>query len=552
MIAALDVRTARTRRRLVAILGLLITLGLLALSIERCVQQQQVNTLYDPVYRWRQTFVVALSRMREHPPGGYLGFKSIESVFVHNGFGILPGEDVDMGRVTARQKDGAFLNRVLAEAMAVPINRSEAPILIRGNDLGWVDYVYLSFAIFGLNVSSLFYFYYLLLGLSAAMFLGVFWRSSASLYVLSMYLIGHYLLIGYIKDLGEHYLVSVTNSRFYSAAALLPALHILLVILRREAPTLRTICCTAVQTALLMFYAFCRLEVAWLPMMLAGVAALTLPYRQGWRLLTSRASSARWNALRASWAAAVVLLGCFGLLGYMRYAPAQDYGREVKTHVFWHSLYAQLVSVLAESHPSIKNRYLHGNVPGSDNVAYQAVLEELRARNDASSPIAFRSDGVIYIDPMRDMGVYDAMVRSLYLSFIKKHPLLLLESFYDNIYDEYDTVSSVLRRSHDQLREGVIAFVLSASVALLFLGYLLPKIEAGGTKRFLAGTACLAGAALIPVVTVEDPLLCGTILVYSILPLAAVTAVPLAAARWLSTLADPSARPETPPSPLAE
>ncbi len=533
MISSIDLRSIRTSPRTLAIIGSMMVLGLLALSIVRGVALHQVDTLYDPHYRWRQTFVVALSRMRDNPPSGYLGFKSIERVFVRNGFGALPNEDFDINVVWARQKDGTFVDHVLAEALATPIDRSEKPILIRGNDLGWIDYVYFSFEIFGVHVSSLFYFYYLLLGLSAAIFLVAFWRSPICLYVLSMYLIGHYLLTGYVQDLGEHTLGSVTNSRFYSVAALLPGLHVLLVILRRAAATARQLCCVGLQVLLLVFYLFCRLEVAWIPLMLLAAGGLVLPYREVWRWLGSRFRGPPPRALQRGWAAAIVLVASVGLIGYMRYAPAKEYRDEVKTHVIWHSLYGQMLSGLAIVHPEIREQYLYGHPPLSDNMVYDAVLAELRARNDSSSPIAFKIDGIIAIDPMRDMGAYDKIVRTLYFRFIRKHPWLFLESFYDNIADEYATVVNTFRTSPGEFRHAIIALVLSSVSAIVFIGLLLPKIDPRAGALFTAGAAGLALAALVPVVTVSNPLLCGTILVYLMLPLTAVTALPVAAGRYV-------------------
>jgi hypothetical protein len=531
--------------------GIGIALLLLALNIGRSIQQHQVNTLYEPVYRWRQTFVLALSRMRADPPGGYLGFKSIENVFVREGFGIFPSEHVDMQRASAEQKDGAFLDRVIAEALTVPVDREAPPVLIRGNDLGWVDYVYFSFMLFGPHVSSLFYFYYLLLGLSTAIFLAVFWRSPVSLYVLSMYLVGHYLLLGYIKDLGEHYIVSVTNSRFYSAAAVLPALHILLVILRREAPTTRNVAACILQVSLLMFYVFCRLEAIWLPAMLVGTGVSEILFN--WvRHSTAGFHRNRSTFRAASWATALVIAGSICLGGYMRYAPSPSYRSETRMHVIWHALYISLVSVLAERHPEIRGQYLYGNPPGSDHVAYDAVTAKLRARDDSSSPIAFRVNGTIYIDPMRDMGVYDLMVRTLYFEFIRQHPFLFVESLYDNVADEYDVVASLLRRSRGQVREAAIALGLSLSVALVFLGFLSPGIESSGLRRFAAGIVCFAGAALVPVVVVSDPLLCGTVLVGAILILGAVTGLPVLAAHSIPPLLRGSARRETRHSSLSK
>jgi hypothetical protein len=524
-------RIARTRPRVVALVGVMFNFLLLGLSIARGVDLHQVDTLYDPVYRWRQTAVAALSRLRGPSPGMYLGFSDIERVFVSNGFGVLPSERRDPARVEVLQRDGPLLDRILAEAMAVPIVRSSKPVLIRGNDLGWVDFFYLSFRFFGVHVSALFYFYYLLLTASVVAFLMAFWRSPACLYVLSSFLVGHYCLVGYIQAIGGEQIVSVSNSRFYSVPALLPTLHILLAMLRRDKPSFRSLSYAGFQAFLLMFYLFCRLEVVWLLALLLGVGLATLRFPSIWRHLTRRNIGERVRMLSRTWPTMLTLVACVGLGVYVKYVPDKLYRDEVKTHVIWHSLYEPMISVLSLKHRAIADRYLYGKPPFSDNLVYEAVLAELRARNVVISPLAWRANGTIYINPMADMGEYDKIVRTLYFRFIRKHPFLVLESFYDNIELEFVTVSAIMRNAPEELWTWSVALTLSAMTALLFLGWLTPKPERRYIKLSLLAASALLASSLIPAMTVASPLLCGTVLVCLMTPLCGVTAAAIVATK---------------------
>jgi hypothetical protein len=227
----------------------------------------------------------------------------------------------------------------------------------------------------------------------------------------------------------------------------------------------------------------------------------------------------------------LVLAACLGLGLYVKYVPDKSYRDEVKSHVIWHSLYEPMISVLSLKHPAIAKRYLYGKPPFSDNLVYEAVLADLRARDVVVSPLAWKSNGTIYIDPMADMGEYDKIVRTLYFKFLKKHPFLVLESFYDNIEIEFLTVAAIIRKAPDELWTCGVALTLSAAASLLFLGALSRRLERTGIQLSLQAALALLAASLIPVVTVASPLLCATVLVCLMIPLSGITALPMIAAK---------------------
>src|SRR6202045_4712513 len=86
--------TARSpsSRTVVAIFALYIAF-LFALNVVHAYQLGFQSKMYDsPIYRWRQSLVIALSRMQPQPLHGYVGYGSILSYLTHHGLGLFAGE----------------------------------------------------------------------------------------------------------------------------------------------------------------------------------------------------------------------------------------------------------------------------------------------------------------------------------------------------------------------------------------------------------------------------------------------------------------------------
>ena len=67
------------------------------------------------------------------------------------------------GDLTALVKDGARMNRLMKEASEVAIDPNLPPVILQGNELGLVDYMYWAFKIYGININALVLFYFTLL-----------------------------------------------------------------------------------------------------------------------------------------------------------------------------------------------------------------------------------------------------------------------------------------------------------------------------------------------------------------------------------------------------
>src|SRR5262249_39039212 len=173
-----------------AVIGTAI-LVLLALSVWRSYSLGQHERMYDnPIYRWRESLAIALSRMHTPPLHGYLAYRSIRDYLAEQGLALTPGEAKTLPTPDERSAlthDRSRLNRLLQEASRVPVDPTLKPTILTGNELGLADYFYWAFRLFGLELSSLVLLYYSILLVSVLAFFVTFARSRFCLLLLMLY-----------------------------------------------------------------------------------------------------------------------------------------------------------------------------------------------------------------------------------------------------------------------------------------------------------------------------------------------------------------------------
>src|SRR5262245_26463129 len=130
---------------------------LFALSVVRSYSLGQHERMYDnPVYRWRESLAIALSRMQEPPLHGYLAYRSIRNYLAEHGLALMTGEAKTLSTAEDRAalvRDTARMNQLLHDASRTPIDPALPPVILTGNELGLADYFYWSFRLFGLNLN---------------------------------------------------------------------------------------------------------------------------------------------------------------------------------------------------------------------------------------------------------------------------------------------------------------------------------------------------------------------------------------------------------------
>jgi hypothetical protein len=465
-------------------IGLLVLIvGSLCLDFFHGISLGQDRVGYQPIYRFRQSLAVAISRLRDPPPGGYLAYRSVLNVLTENGFvqfGNEPGEKLDKQGWQMLLNDGPRLDRIIDEAKNVTIDRGAEPDIIRANEIGLADYMYFAFRLFGDSVSSLYYFFFLIVTVTCLLYVLQFRDSSFLLFVLVVFLAELYFLENYAHGWGVNQ-NTVSNSRLFSGLSLVPAVHILLLLRRRPPLGPFTVVAAIVQSLIFAFLLSCRTEIAWQAMMIAAVAcgtALSL-LRRG-----EAARHLRIAKLAVLWPAAVFFTVVFAYAAVVWFSADERYAAEPKAHIVWHEVMVGLL----KSSEELRRDYLGdaGPAKGGDDVpVYTAVTRDLNARDDASSPIVRRlDDGQLAIDQTTSWGDYDSLVRSLALRIIRDHPLAVIEA-----------VPVKIRQQIDKYMYGLAGPIMTwenlrVAVALIAAGAVM--CMAGGG---LMGTAAAAGSA---------------------------------------------------------
>jgi hypothetical protein len=463
----------RESRAAIAIFALAVAV-LFAINVLHAYQLGFQSKMYDsPIYRWRESLVIALSRMQPQPLHGYVGYGSILSYFTQHGLALIGGEAYPMPTPEQRAAlvaDGARMNQLMKEASEVAIDPTLPPVILQGNELGLVDYTYWAFKLYGISINALVLLYFTLLFVSVALFFVTFRRSRFSLLLLLLYLAAHYFALDYAQTRA---IIAIQNSRFFPVLALLPALHLLLLVVTRARPTPAVAAMAAVQTFILMFMVFCRTQTYWeiLAIVLVAVVTGLRPLRQA-LFRVSQWPSAIGKSIYQTWPAALAAVGVIVLLGYSGLAPDKAlYSAESKAHLFWHDLFASTVS----ADPTLYATYSYNLPRFSDDMSYVAAIRDLRGRNDGASPIASVVDGVLDIDIFKSNGVYDQEMRRLYFRVVREHPWRVLRSFVigkpkAQIY--FFVTTPELGNWHNY--SGPILLALAAIVLALALGVPLP------------------------------------------------------------------------------
>ena len=482
------------------------------LDVVHGIRLGQDKVAFHPIYRLRQSLAVAISRRHDPPLGGYLAYGSVVNVLNENGFAIFdaePGPHLDINGWETLLSDGPRLDRIIQEAKNVPIDHELPPQLIQGNELGLADYIDFSFRLFGDKISSLYYFFYLMIFVSCLLYVVQFRNSAFLLFLMVVFLGELFFLANYASAYGTQ-LETVTNSRLFSGPSLLPALHILFVLWQRLPIRAFTAGAVIAQSVIFAFLLSCRTEAAWqLAMIVAvacGIGLLSLPRPRGQHHLGLI------GRLAALWPAAVLVLVVSAYSTVLSVNADRRYAREPEGHIIWHEV---ILGLLATS-PDLRREYV-GNVPSTnvDQDVYVAVINDLKARNDFSSPIVRKlPDGDITLDILAAYGEYDKLARSLALRMIIHRPFAVIASVPQKIADQIGWWGTNPHRQPMAWGRLRVAIVLTA------LGALLCMVAGGFTaeRAALAGTAACGGivllfASLTPLIE-PSPLSIGSLFSY--------------------------------------
>ena len=501
--------------RRIGCIGLLLLIGcVFCLDVFHGTKLGQDQTAFQPIYRLRQSLAIAVSRMHDPSPGHYLAYKSVVNVLSENGFAVWdddPGPHLDVARWEVLLTNGPLLNRIIKQAIDAPIDTSLPPEIIQANELGFADYIYLSFRLFGDRISSLYYFFYLIVAATCLVYILQFRNSPFLLFVLVIFLGELYFLENYARSYGMQ-MQTVFNSRLFSGLSLMPVLHVLFLQWQRQPPRAFSVAGVIVQSLIFGFVLSCRTEAIWQVAMAVAVVCgsgilLVLPLR-------SRKRSDLVSKLVPLWPALAFLIVVSAYSAVISLNADGRYALEPKAHIVWHEI---LMGLLSTS-PELRRDYLPDeNLTYSDNIVYMAVDHDLKARDDVSSPVVRRlpnGDPVVDLSPPAHWNEYEKLVRSLTLRIVLEHPVTVLETVPTKIGEQIRWYNhpAVTPMAWVKLRTLVIVVAVGAFICAVAGGFTVNLATLGSAALF--AVVLLLFASMTPLLVEPSPHSIGTLFSY--------------------------------------
>jgi hypothetical protein len=238
---------------------------------------------------------------------------------------------------------------VLDTHLVVPDYKSQ--IVNQADDKGIVVLTEISFRVFGYRIEGVLYMYYIILGLSAALFAFSYRRNPHALLLLASFLFLHRLIMPMIKYDGQ--LGGITALRCMPVLAMIACMHSILFLFESRVDG-KKIAVLILQVALMVFVMHIRSTTMWELALVAGVSLMVLLWRKG----PVARQSTRLPLLGNRWPASVPLGAVIVLVlllnAHRNYGFPEEYHRngDAVTRPFWHNIYSGFAF-----HPAMAERY---------------------------------------------------------------------------------------------------------------------------------------------------------------------------------------------------
>ena len=496
-------------------LMIVIVLGL-AVNFGQGIRLGQADTLFYPMDRTRVALAIALSMLRDPPAHGYQAYDAVNSLLLKSGL-YIGGSDDDQQRRETLFRDTDRINKIIAAGLTIPVDPQRQSIALHANDLGYIDFMGTAFRLFGAQVSSLYYFYMLLLIASATAFTVEFRNSRFLLYCLPLYLGIHLFLIGYCSEFGPK-IGSIANSRIFTGLALLPALHLACQAFCAAKPRLRSAATAAVQAGVLAFLFTCRFETAWEVGFV--VAAVAMAAAASFFQRATRGLSLP-RRLILLWPGAVLLIAIAGLELRQSAIAGPAYHNDTGYHLVWDTV---LTGILRKD-PALFQKYtgLDRHPSDGDEIACIAVDYDRQQASGSTGKQDWPYDcGSVANLSNKDVRDYEHDARRVVLKIIRQNPLALFRFLPSKLAEQVEEFDPQQSFTAARLEFPGFVILLSAIAYAVAGGFTSTPRQLG---RLLGGGGLLLACALVDPLIDTSILELGTLASYMLVLLAAVSGV---------------------------
>ena len=405
-----------------------------------------VNAVITGLIIW-SIYAAGISRGMDHvlAHGAEIDITPISIVLTESVYGI------DLGYVGLRSVYGTMMNVVSRDA-----KRPDDPIVLRNirdrevieeaiaagsslsvsamsygyfsdrslitmmyQDLGSVDYIKLSFNLFGRRIEALYYTFILILAVSAVLFLVTFPNSITAQLVLLAALFAFRLELS--TSIFTRDMPTFATVRHGSTLALIPVWYFALLTRDKRKVSWLSLVLAAGQLVILVFAITIRSTAIWAVVFLGALAVVCGSYR--WLAAASADRTFRaWLRQVTPWPviALVVALTIHGQYTRMKLHPVYFTDEMLPYHPLWHSAYLGFRYL-----PELYGFPVPEELIGADLLAFNAAVAYARSvhfmRNDTNSPLADGYFGV-WNGGVPKWRLHDQLMRRIVLQIAARHP----------------------------------------------------------------------------------------------------------------------------------
>src|SRR5215813_1345909 len=413
------------RTVVVAIIGLLIFGATFRAGIDRGMDQLVSMEGYGRIL---SAIAAVMTEQRFHQ-GGYALSNCIHNELERRGFTVDPEIVKRAGATVPQNLRAHFLDKLL-EDMQRDLSKlpDHCGIAIRGlgaDDVGYVDFAKIAFFLFGLHIRAFYYLFFLTYGLT--LFVALIERhrdpmgqiillSAAGLVYVSCYY-SNFLLLPEPGGSGN-----MLNPRFMPVLALVPGIHLLLMLVDKAAPNWWRLAIVIFQSGVIFFAIHIRASaVWWIPaLLLAAVVLFLLTLKagkgrpEGWRAAAYRGLVVQWPAL----VSIAIILGSLKLVVWSLH-PIYREGGWLSYHAVWHSIYYSL-----QFHPKYVEKYAayHEGKDG-DEMPIAGALAYLKEHPEEDKPELFIDGRSLKYSAI------ERLVQLAFFEFLGRDPWFVFETF---------------------------------------------------------------------------------------------------------------------------
>src|SRR5262249_13957322 len=413
------------RTVVVALIGLLIFGATFRAGIDRGMDRLVTMEGHGRILN---AIAAVMTEQRFHQ-GGYALSNCIHNEIEGRGFTVDPEIVKRAGATVPQNLRAHFLDKLL-EDMQRDLSKLPDPcgLAVRGlgaDDVGYVDFAKIAFFLFGLHIRAFYYLFFWIYGLT--LFVALIERhrdpmgqiillSTAGLVYVSCYY-SDFLLLP--EPLGSG---NMLNPRFMPVLALIPGIHLLLILVDKAALNWWRGAIVIFQSGVIFLAAHIRVSaIWWVPaLLLAAVVLFLLSLKgskgsaEGWRSVAYRGMIAQWPAL----VSVVVILGSLKAVGWSLH-PTYREGGWVPYHAVWHSIYYSF-----QFHPKYAEKYgTYHEGKGGDEMPVAGAISYLKEHPDQDKPEIYLAGKTLKYSEM------ERLVRLAFFEFMQRDPWFVFETF---------------------------------------------------------------------------------------------------------------------------